>query len=258
MDPSFQNVNKQHHRLFTGVAIQALQQLTGINFIFYYGTQFFKRSGIEDPFLIQLATNIVNVGMTVPGIILVETWGRRPLLMAGSVVMAVSQLIVAIVGVAATSHAANQCLVAFSCIFIAGFAATWGPLCWAICGESFALNVRLKSISLCTASNWLWNFGIGYATPYMVDSGKGNADLGSKVFSFGVDVTSLVGCLHTLVYETKSLTLEQVDELYLKVDHAWQSKGFVPSVHAFRDDGDIEHISSDGKAEMVEVDENSV
>ena len=41
----------------------------------------FKRSGIEDPFLIQLATNIVNVGMTVPGIILVETWGRRPLLM---------------------------------------------------------------------------------------------------------------------------------------------------------------------------------
>ena len=61
--------------------------------------------------------------------------------------MAVSQLIVAIVGVAASSHAANQCLVAFSCIFIAGFAATWGPLCWAICGESFALNVRLKSIS---------------------------------------------------------------------------------------------------------------
>ena len=42
-----------------------------------------------------------------------------------------------------------------------------------------------------------------------------------------------------MVYETKSLTLEQVDELYLKVDHAWQSKGFVPSVHAFRDDGDM-------------------
>ena len=50
----FKNVNKQHHRLFTGVAIQALQQLTGINFIFYYGTQFFKRSGIEDPFLSNL------------------------------------------------------------------------------------------------------------------------------------------------------------------------------------------------------------
>lgn len=46
----FKNVNKQHHRLFTGVAIQALQQLTGINFIFYYGTQFFKRSGIEESF----------------------------------------------------------------------------------------------------------------------------------------------------------------------------------------------------------------
>ena len=238
----FKNVNKQHHRLFTGVAIQALQQLTGINFIFYYGTQFFKRSGIEDPFLIQLATNIVNVGMTVPGIILVETWGRRPLLMAGSVVMAVSQLIVAIVGVAASSHAANQCLVAFSCIFIAGFAATWGPLCWAICGESFALNVRLKSISLCTASNWLWNFGIGYATLIWLIQVK-ERRLGFKgVFIWGG--CNVIGGLfaYFMVYETKSLTLEQVDELYLKVDHAWQSKGFVPSVHAFRDDGDIEHL----------------
>ncbi|KAG7664396.1 uncharacterized protein J8A68_002069 [[Candida] subhashii] len=245
----FKNVNKQHKRLFMGVVIQALQQLTGINFIFYYGTQFFQRSGIKNPFLIQLATNIVNVGMTVPGIALIELLGRRNLLLGGSVVMAVSQLIVAVVGVATDSKAANQCLVAFTCIFIAGFAATWGPLCWAVVAETYALNVRQKSIALCTASNWLWNFGIGYATPYMVDSGPGNANLGSKVF-FIWGGCNVIGFLfvYFFVYETKGLTLEQVDELYLKVDNAWKSKGFVPTEHAFRDELSE---SDEGKAEVL-------
>lgn len=248
----FKNNNKQHKRLFMGVTIQALQQLTGINFIFYYGTEFFLRSGIENPFLIQLATNIVNVGMTVPGIAMVELLGRRKLLMGGSVVMAVSQLLVAIIGVSTDSHAANQCLVAFTCIFIAGFAASWGPLCWAVVAESFALNVRQKSIALCTASNWLWNFGIGYATPYMVDSGPGNANLGSKVFFIwgGCNAIGLL-FVYFFVYETKGLTLEQVDELYLKVDNAWQSKHFVPSTHAFREE--TAHLSTENsKAEVTE------
>jgi len=75
-------------RTWTGIGLQALQQLTGINFIFYYGyvtlslsprrvraddvhsyrTQFFKNSGITNPFIITIATNVVNVGATVPGI----------------------------------------------------------------------------------------------------------------------------------------------------------------------------------------------
>ncbi|KAL6451534.1 ecdD Major facilitator-type transporter ecdD [Candida maltosa Xu316] len=256
----FKNVNRQHHKLFTAVAAQALQQLTGINFIFYYGTEFFKRSGIQDPFLIQLATNIVNVGSTVPGILLVDILGRRPMLMAGSVGMAVSQLIVAVVGVTADSHAANQCLIAFSCIFIAFFAATWGPIVWSVVAEMFALNVRQKSIAMGTASNWLWNFGIAYATPYMVDSGPGSAGLGSKVFFIWSGCNFIGGLfVFLMVYETKGLTLEQVDELFMKVDHAWQSKGFVPSEHAFLDNADGMHrVSSDGKAEALEVEERSV
>ncbi|CAI5760363.1 unnamed protein product [Candida verbasci] len=255
----FRNVNKQRQRLIMGILIQALQQLTGVNFIFYYGTQFFQKSGITNPFLIQLATNIVNVGMTVPGIVLTEIWGRRKLLITGSIVMAVSQLIIAIVGVASDSHSANQCLIAFTCIFIAGFAATWGPLAWTICAETYALNVRQKSIALCTASNWIWNWGIGYATPYMVDSGPGNADLGSKVF-FIWGGCNVIGILfgYLMVYETKGLTLEQVDELYLKVPNARKSSSFVPTEHAFRDDVRHDSVSSDGKAELVEVDEASV
>ncbi|EGW30228.1 glucose transporter/sensor [Spathaspora passalidarum NRRL Y-27907] len=252
----FKNSNKQLKRLFMGVSLQALQQLTGINFIFYYGTTFFQSSGISNPFTIQMATNIVNVGMTFPGIALIELVGRRKLLLSGSVVMSISQILVAAIGVATDSKAANQCLVAFCCIFIAGFAATWGPLCWAVIAENYSLNVRQKSVALCTASNWLWNFAIGYATPYMVDSGPGNANLGSKVF-FIWGGCNAIGFLfvYFFVYETKGLSLEQIDEMYLKVDKAWQSSSFIPSEHAFREKNRV--VVSDSKENVNEI-EHSV
>ena len=85
-------------RLLTGCGLQMLQQLSGCNFVFYYGVQFFKDAGIRDPFVYSLVTNIVNVIMTLPGMALVESWGRRRLLLVGAAGMAVCQLIVAIVG----------------------------------------------------------------------------------------------------------------------------------------------------------------
>lgn len=83
-----------------------------------------------------------------------------------------------------------------------------------------------------TAANWLLNFIIAYVTPYMVDSGPGNANMGSKVFfvwgGFCVICTLFV---YFFIYETKGLSLEQVDELYAKVPRAWNSTSFVPSVN---------------------------
>lgn len=254
----FTTKNKQLKRVFMGTTIQALQQLTGVNFIFYYGPTFFKQSGIENEFLIGLATNIVNVGCTVPGIILVDIIGRRKLLMSGSVVMTVSQLLVAIVGVAKPdSPSANKVLIAFVCTFIAGFAATWGPLCWAVVAETYPLKVRQKSIALCTASNWLWNWGIGYATPYMVDEGPGNANLGSKVFFIwgGFNLIGLV-FVYLFVYESKGLTLEQVDEMYEKIDHAWKSPGFVPTEHLYTEDMSRKNSMVDNQKETVVYDES--
>ncbi len=70
-------------RLITGCCLQALQQLTGVNFIFYYGTSFFKNSGISNPFVVQMITNSVNVASTFPGLYAVETLGRRKLLFWG-------------------------------------------------------------------------------------------------------------------------------------------------------------------------------
>jgi SP family sugar:H+ symporter-like MFS transporter len=70
-------------RLITGCCLQALQQLTGVNFIFYYGTSFFLNSGISNPFVVQMITNSVNVVSTFPGLYAVETLGRRKLLFWG-------------------------------------------------------------------------------------------------------------------------------------------------------------------------------
>jgi sugar porter (SP) family MFS transporter len=212
-----QGQNKVLFRVMTGIFLQAWQQLTGINFIFYYGTTFFKNSGITDPFLITIATNVVNVGMTVPGILAVDRIGRRRLLLIGAAGMLVCEYLVAIIGVtiSVSNTAGQKVLIAFVCIYIAFFAATWGPIAWVVTGEIFPLAVRAKAMSLSTASNWLWNFGIGYATPYLVNDGEGNANLGAKVFF--IWGSTCVGCLvftYFCIPETKGLSLEQIDIMY--------------------------------------------
>jgi SP family sugar:H+ symporter-like MFS transporter len=129
------------------------------------------------------------------------------------------------------NQAGQKCLVAFVCIYIAFFASTWGPVPWVVTGEIYPLAVRAKAMSLSTASNWLWNFGIGcvilgspvggrvtdsldsYATPYIVNKEYGN--LGPKVFF--IWGSTCLGCLvftYFCVPETKGLSLEQIDILY--------------------------------------------
>lgn len=219
-------------RLLTGCMLQALQQLSGVNFIFYYGTSFFEDSGITNGFTITLITNIVNVISTFPGLYLVEKWGRRPLTLFGAIGMCVCQFIVAIVGTALPgSDVASKVLIAFVCFYIFFFASSWGPVAWVVTGELFPLKSRAKCLSITTATNWLFNWAIAYATPYMVDEGEGNANLGSKVF-FVWGTFCLFACFFVwfLLYETKGLTLEQVDELYSKTGKAWKSKRFVPTV----------------------------
>ncbi|CAF1249660.1 unnamed protein product [Rotaria sp. Silwood1] len=201
-------------RTLVGIFLQAWQQLTGINFIFYYGTYFFHSSGIKQPFLITIVTNIINVGMTIPGMLLMDKLGRRKILIIGAGGMLVCEYIIAIIGtiVGQSNETAQKTLISFVCIYIAFFASSWGPTAWVVTGELFPLAIRAKCMSLSSASNWLWNFALGYATPYMVDPDKGN--MGSKVFF--VWGSACVGCLLFAIFciwETKGLSLEQIDYL---------------------------------------------
>jgi len=158
--------NRILFRTLSGIFLQAWQQLTGINFIFYYGTTFFTNAGISNPFVISIITSSVNVVMTLPGIWGVERFGRRRLLLVGAVGMTVCEYIIAIIGstVPQTQKSAQSAEVALVCFYIAFFASTWGPIAWVITGEIFPLQIRAKAMSLAVASNWLWNFVLGYVS----------------------------------------------------------------------------------------------
>jgi len=217
-------------RTWTGIMLQGWQQLTGINFIFYYGTTFFQSAGIGNPFIITIIADVVNTCMTIVGINLIDRVGRRRLLLIGAAGMMFCEYIVAIVGVTAgktttgdgVNLVAQRVLIAFVCFYISFFATSWGPVAWVVTGEIFPLNIRAKGMSLSVASNWLWNFGIGYATPYLVDqstkgqpNGVATAGLGVKVFF--IWGSTCLGCLifaYFFVPETKGLSLEQIDLLY--------------------------------------------
>ncbi|KAG9245724.1 MFS sugar transporter-like protein [Calycina marina] len=219
-------------RLFTGCGMQMLQQLSGCNFLFYYGTSFFSNIGISSPFIIQLVMNIVNVVSTIPGMMLVETLGRRRLLMGGAIGMAVCQFTIATVGtvIPEAKRTTNLVLIVFACIYIFFFASTWGPVPWVVTAEIYPLKVRAKSMSLSTASNWFLNFVIAYATPYLVTPGNGSTDLASKIFFvWGSCCVVAFFFVWLVVYETSKISLEQIDEMYERVDHAWNSTNFQPS-----------------------------
>lgn len=220
-------------RTLTGCGLQMLQQLTGVNFIMYYGTTFFVGAGIQNAFLISLIINIVNTISTIPALFVIEAWGRRKVLIYGAVAMAICQLLIASFTAAVGKSmptTANQILIIFLCIDIFFFAASWGPVAWVITSEIYPLKVRAKSMSISTASNWLLNFGISYGSPYMVEEGSGYADMGTRVFFvWGAFCAVAAVFVYAMVYETSKISLEQIDEMYERVQFAWKSANFEPS-----------------------------
>lgn len=228
-------------RTLTGCGLQILQQLTGVNFIMYYGTTFFNGVQISNPFTITLIMQVINMVSTVPGLVVVESWGRRKLLMIGAAGMAVCQLIIAAFNTASDGklgsnqiYVQNQILIIFVAIYIFFFAASWGPVVWVVTSEIYPLKVRAKAMSVTTASNWLLNFGIAYGTPFMVDPGRADgsntADMGPKIFFlWGAFCVVAVLFVYFMVFETSKMSLEQIDEMYERVEYAWDSKRFEPS-----------------------------
>jgi len=173
----------------------------------------------------------------------IDKFGRRPLLIWGALGMCVCEFIIAIVGVVTGrgSTAAHDVLITFVYIYIAFFASTWGPTGWAMSGEIFPLSVRAKGIALSTASNWLWNFIIAFVTPYIVDTDKG--DLGVKVFFIWGSTCALsLLFAYFCVYETKGLSLEQIDEMFMNTT-ARKSSSWRPDGHP-SENGDVEMAES--------------
>ncbi|KAK3487850.1 uncharacterized protein B0T23DRAFT_216214 [Neurospora hispaniola] len=231
---SLRKGNSNIRRIILGCGLQMWQQLTGINFIFYFGTTFFQQLGtISNPFFISLITTLVNVLSTPISFVAVEYLGRRFLLIYGAMGMIIMQYIVAIVGVTAgridaNDPAAVRGMIACICINIFFFATTWGPTGWVVIGECFPLPIRSRGVGISTACNWFWNCIIAVVAPYMVGNSKGSANLGPKIFFIwgSLCIFSMLFA-YFLVPEMKGLTLEQIDNMMEEVSPR-KSKKWMP------------------------------
>jgi SP family sugar:H+ symporter-like MFS transporter len=170
----------------------------------------------------------VNFGTTFLGLYLVEHYGRRRSLIAGALWMFVCFMVFASVGHFSLDIENPQAtktpgvvMVVFACLFILGFASTWGPMVWAIIAELYPSQYRAKAMSLATASNWLWNFLLAFFTPFIT---------GAIDFRFGYVFAGCLflaaGLVYFAVIEGQGRTLEEIDTMYLMKVKPWNSSKF--------------------------------
>ncbi|CAG7990214.1 unnamed protein product [Penicillium salamii] len=216
------------YRVAVGVALQALQQLTGANYFFYYGTTIFKGAGIPNSYVTQMILGGVNFGTTFLGLYLIEHFGRRRSLIIGGLWMFVCFMIFASVGhfsldqeFPERTKSAGVVMVVFACLFILGFASTWGPMVWTIIAELYPSQYRARAMSLATASNWLWNFLLAFFTPFIT------ADIDFRFgYVFAGCLFLAAGLVYVAVIEGKDRTLEEIDTMYLMKVKPWKSSKF--------------------------------
>ncbi|KAE8407764.1 general substrate transporter [Aspergillus pseudonomiae] len=220
---------RMSYRVAVGVALQALQQLTGANYFFYYGTTIFQGAGIENSYVTQMILGGVNFGSTFLGLYLIENYGRRRSLIAGALWMFCCFIVFASVGHFSlnrddppSTKSAGVVMVVFACLFILGFASTWGPMVWTIIAELYPSEFRARAMSLATASNWLWNFLLAFFTPFITSAID---------FQFGYVFAGCLFLAAALVYfavmEGKGRTLEEIDTMYVMKVKPWQSSKYV-------------------------------
>ncbi|BDZ46374.1 sugar porter family MFS transporter [Naasia aerilata] len=202
--------------VWIGLALSVFQQFVGINVIFYYSTTLWNAVGFKDAFLISVISSIVNVAVTFVAIAIVDKVGRRPMLLAGSLGMAVT------LGAMALSFSQAQlsdgklslpqpwgviALIAAN-LFVVSFGATWGPLVWVLLGEIFPNRIRAKALGVAAAAQWIANFLITVSFPIFSEF--------SLAFTYGLyavfSALSLV-FVFFFVPETKGVELEDVGGL---------------------------------------------
>ncbi|KAM0257957.1 hypothetical protein ACHAQJ_004116 [Trichoderma viride] len=217
-------INRTMIALFT----QIWSQLTGMNVMMYYIANIFSMAGYTGNagLLASSIQYIINVLMTVPALIWVDKWGRRPTLLVGSVLMALWMY--ANAGILAThgvvvpggiDHVAAQSmrvtgapakgLIACTYLFVASFAPTWGPVSWTYPPELFPLRLRGKGVAFATSGNWAFNTALGLFTPVAFANIKWKSYLIFAVFN-------TVAFFHVFFVfpETAGKTLEETEAMF--------------------------------------------
>ncbi|KAJ5936279.1 hypothetical protein N7454_005577 [Penicillium verhagenii] len=204
-------------RVAFGWTIMFFQQWSGIDAIIYYASNIFKSLGLTGGTIALLATGVTGVVFiisTVPGMLVIDKLGRKPMLLGGSIVMFCSMVIVGVI-VSQYQHdwpshkAAGWTAVALIWLYIAGFGATWGPVSWTLVSEIFPLSIRAKGASIGASSNWINNFAIAFFVPPMLASWE----WGTYIF-FAVFLGIGIVWVWFYLPETKGTSLEEMDRVF--------------------------------------------
>src|SRR6266446_6359597 len=205
--------------VLVGMGLAAFQQFVGINIIFYYGEVLWRAAGATEQWAlrINLLTGFVNILATIPAIVLIDRAGRKPLLLTGSVGMAltlgVMALVFATAGVGAdgrpvlTYGAAVTGLTAAN-LYIVAFGVSWGPVMWVLLGEMFPNRMRGAALAVSGATNWAANFAVTVTFLPLLNA----AGLAGAYGLYTVAAVLSLPFVWAAVRETKGRTLEDMSD----------------------------------------------
>ena len=196
--------------IIIGILLSVFQQFVGINVALYYAPRIFESMGAaKDASMLQtIIMGLVNVVFTVVAIITVDRWGRKPLLIIGSVGMAIGMI--AISSLAFLDIIGITTLV-FIILYTASFMMSWGPICWVLISEIFPNKIRSQAVAIAVAAQWAANFFISSTYPPMMEFSNG----GTYLFYGFMSIISAI-FVWKFVPETKGKTLEEMESLWKK------------------------------------------
>jgi len=202
--------------IFVGIMLSVFQQFVGINVVLYYAGNIFRNMGAStDSSLLQtIIVGSVNLLFTVVAIVTVDRFGRKPLMIIGSIGMAISMIALGLTFY--FNHVGIAALI-FMLTYTAAFAMSWGPVCWVLLAEIFPNSIR-GALSIAVAAQWIANWIVSLTFPMLND----NVWLTEKFnHGFAYWIYGIMGILSAVfiwkfVPETKGKTLESMEQLWKK------------------------------------------
>ena len=202
--------------IFVGIMLSVFQQAVGINAVLYYAPRIFGDMGMENPMVVTVFMGVINILFTLVAVFTVEKLGRKPLLICGSLGMAIGAF-----GVALTfGHPGLEMVTAVSImVYSASFMFSWGPICWVLIAEIFPNTIRGAAVAIAVAFQWIFNFIVSSTFVPMFNMHLSEGDDFGHWFTYGLyGIICVVAAIFVwkLVPETKGKTLEDMTKLWKK------------------------------------------
>jgi len=206
--------------IFVGIMLSVFQQTVGINAVLYYAPRIFGDMGMTNPMVNTVIMGIVNISFTLIAIFTVEKLGRKPLLICGSIGMAIGAF-----GVALTFGNPSLSLICMISIMVysASFMFSWGPICWVLIAEIFPNTIRGKAVAIAVAFQWIFNWIVSSTFVPMFNMHLKEGDDFGHWFTYGLyGLICVIAAVFVwkLVPETKGKTLEDMTNLWRKKNNA--------------------------------------